>query len=221
MSEIKDFINSKKFSYHLIKEDDYFDFIIEHDIKLDNQKLNDRYRDHVFVKDNETEEVIAYACLMKDYDFPRDGNEDVISMSTIYVNSEYRNQGISKPLIKLSLEHIKNENKIFMRTQPSNDGKKYSFDRISQIADDIGLPVIPHNLSFVYKALEEKKLLTNKSVKEKIELLDEVCNKLLNDFELKKDDLKKKDINDLEHKKVLNKILNQLYQNKNNKRLKI
>ena len=145
MSEIKSFINLKKFQYHVVKEEDYFDFIIEHDIKLEKQSLNDRYRDHVFVTDNSNDDVVAYTCLMKDYAFPSSKTEDAITMATIYVNSDYRNQGISKKLIELSLEHIKNENKIFIRTSPSEDGKKHSLDRITKISNDLKLNFIPHN----------------------------------------------------------------------------
>jgi ribosomal protein S18 acetylase RimI-like enzyme len=216
MSEIKNFINSKKFKYHVVKEEDYFDFIIEHDIKLEKQSLSDRYRDHVFVTDNSNDNVVAYTALMKDYSFPTNKTDDAMTMATIYVNSEYRNQGISKKLIEVSLEHIKNENKLFIRTKPSNDGSNFSFDRITKMSNDLELNFIPHNLSFVYQALENKNVLKNKSIEEKMEVFNTTCDNLLNHFELKKDNITKIDhITEIEHQSVLNTIIKNNPLNKN------
>jgi GNAT superfamily N-acetyltransferase len=216
MSELKTFLNSKQFNYHIVKEDDYFDFIIEHDIKLEKQSLSDRYRDHVFVTDNSNDDVIAYTSLMKDYEFPSSKTDDAMTMATIYVNSDYRNKGVSKQLIELSLEHIKNENKIFIRTSPSDDGKKHSLDRITKVANDLKLNFIQHNLSFVYRTLDSKGLLKNKSIKEKIEVFNKTCDKILNHFELKKENITNKEhITEIEHQEVLNQIIKKNPSNKN------
>lgn len=177
MSEIKDFINNKRFEYHVVKEEDYFDFIIEHDIELENQNISEKHRDHVFV--TKGDKVIAYTCLMKDYDFPRDKTSDAMTMATIYVNSNYRNQGISKKLIEESLNHIKNENKILLRTKPSTDGEKYSYNRITQIANDLNLPTIPHNLTFIYRSLDNNGFFKNKNINFKMDFFENTCHELL------------------------------------------
>lgn len=213
MSEIKNFINQKRLKYNLVKEEDYFDFIMEHYIKLDKQSVSDRFRDHVFVTDGD--QAIAYTCLMKDYDFPRDKISDVITMSTIYVNSDYRNQGISKKLIEDSLNHIKNENKILLRTKPSTDGENYSYDRITKVAQKINLPTISHNLAFIYKALDKNGFLKNKSINSKMDLFQQTCHDLLQHTDSIKKEIKNvSDINDsLEN--TLNKILkNKIPKNK-------
>jgi len=205
MSEIKAFINNKRFQYQVVKEEDYFDFIIEHDIELEKQSLSDRYRDHVFVTDGD--KAIAYTCLMKDYDFPTDKTSDAITMATIYVNSNYRNQGISKKLIEESLNHIKNENKILLRTKPSTDGEKYSYNRITQISTDLNLPTIPHNLTFIYRALDNNGFFKNKNINSKIDLFEKTCNELLQHPDSVKEGIKDIDYLDdfMEH--ALNKIL--------------
>ena len=205
MSEIKNFINNKRFQYHVVKEEDYFDFIIEHDIDLEKQSLSEKHRDHVFV--TEGDKVIAYTCLMKDYDFPREKTADAMTMATIYVNSNYRNQGISKKLIEESLNHIKNENKILLRTNPSSDGEKYSFNRITQIANDINLPFIPHNLSFIYRNLDSKGFFKNKDIENRVELLNSTCKKLLEHPDLVNEGVSNiEEINDY-HELTLNKVL--------------
>ena len=181
------------------------DFIIEHDIELENQNLSEKHRDHVFV--TEGDKVIAYTCLMKDYDFPRDKTSDVITMSTIFVNSNYRNQGISKKLIETSLNHIKDENKILLRTNPSSDGVKYSFDRITQIANNINLSFIPHNLSFVYRTLDNNGFLKNKTIENKLELFTKTCNDLLKHQDLINDNINKIDEIDDYYQTTLNKII--------------
>lgn len=205
MSEIKEFINNKRFQYHIVREEDYFDFIIEHDIELEKQSLSDRYRDHVFVTDGD--KAIAYTCLMKDYDFPRDKTSDAITMSTIYVNSNYRNQGISKKLIEESLNHIKNENKILLRTKPSSDGEKYSYNRITQIATDLNLPTISHNLVFVYRGLDKNGFFKNKNIDSKMDLFQQTCNELLQHPDSVKEGFKDIDYLDDFMDHTLNKIL--------------
>ena len=178
MSEIKAFINNKRFQYHVVKEEDYFDFIIEHDIELEKQSLSDRYRDHVFVTDGD--KAIAYTCLMKDYDFPTDKTSDAI---------------------------IKNENKILLRTKPSTDGEKYSYNRITQISTDLNLPTIPHNLTFIYRALDNNGFFKNKNINSKIDLFEKTCNELLQHPDSVKEGIKDIDYLDdfMEH--ALNKIL--------------
>lgn len=208
MSEIENFIKSKNFEIHVVKEEDYFDFIIEYDKDLENQVLSDRYRDHVFVLDREKESIIAYTCLMKDYDFPHDSLDSAMTLSTIYVNSNYRNQGISKQLIESTLEHVKQEEKILKRTKPSTDGKNYSFNRITEVSKKIDLPTIPYNLSFIYEMLSKNNFLKNKSINQKLELFEETSNKLLDKIKEKNKNVKTlSDISDMD-KNELKKILN-------------
>jgi GNAT superfamily N-acetyltransferase len=207
MSEIKKFINSKQFNFHIVKEEDYFDFIIEHDVLLEGQLLSPQFRDHVFITEND--KIVGYTALMKDYEFPHSSTDDVMSMATIFIHSDYRNRGLSKPLIENSLNHIKDNDKILLRTKPSNDGVSYSFDRITKISNDLNLKFIPHNLDFVFQQLNNSNLFKNKDIDTKLKTFNNVCNELL--LKHKLNDINNLDFSD--HSYSLKSIINKKYKN--------
>lgn len=71
-----------------------------------------------------------------------DGNKNAWSISYVSVSTCYRKLGIASRMLKESFQWASENNKYICRTEPSEIGRKYTFDKFSKIAKE-SFPKIP------------------------------------------------------------------------------
>jgi ribosomal protein L15 len=88
------------------------------------------------------------------------------------------------------MKHVKLENKILKRSQPTDDGQNYIEKKFSNLLQENKIPYIPYNLAFLYERLSENDFLKNKNNQEKISTLHQFEKKVLEHPKLKNLEIK-------------------------------
>ena len=173
---IVDFLKSKKIEYKVVKENEFYDFFNQYEDNLEIGITNTN-RDHVFaIYENK---VIACATLFNQENSARIPLKNVITLSNIRVNKDFKNKGIASNMIDILLDDIKKQNKILNRTDPDLEGKLYIYNKIKEKSKDKGVLVIPHNLTFIYSKIANSKQHKELSYKDKISLMHNISKKML------------------------------------------
>lgn len=185
MKEIKSFLKEKsQIKYHIVDEEQY-DTFHEKIKKYQERHLYPHDRKFIFaVKNNE---VIGLAILL-DAEKDIEPLKNTLMLTNIEVKSNERNNGIASNLINIALNEVKKENKILYRTTPKEDGIKYIYDKITNKVEELNIDCIPHNLTFIYKHLENN-IFSKKDItenKDKIKILYEVANNMIKENNIEK-----------------------------------
>lgn len=175
-NNIKKFLQSKKFDYKMVKENEFQDFFEKFEDELEIGIISSN-RDYIFALDKN--KVIGCAILFNQEKSLRMPINNTTTLSNIYVNKDYRNKGISSTMIDMLIKKIKQDNKILKRTEPDLDGKLYIFDKITYKTKENNLLVIPHNLDFIYFEIENNNLYKSFNEEDKIFKMYQLSEKML------------------------------------------
>lgn len=174
--DITSFLKNKQIEYKIVREDEFYDFFSNYEDKLEIG-LVDLNREHVFAIHNNS--VIGVAVLFKQENSLRVPLNNVVTLSNIMVNKNFKNNGIATKMIDVLLDDIKLNNKVLNRTKADFEGQLYIFDKIKQKADKKNVLFIPHNLTFVYSKIEQSEKHQSLSDKDKIKLMHDISKKML------------------------------------------
>lgn len=204
-NNIEKFLHNKQFNYKIVTEKDIYSFFQNHEDHLEI-KIIPTNRDYIFALDKN--KVIGFAILFNQEKSLRMPIKNARTLSNIYVNKEYRNQGISSSMIDIVINKLKKDNKILKRTEPDLDGKLYIFNKITQKTKEKNLLVIPYNLDFIYFEIERNNNYKNLNEESKIEKMYNLAEQILQHKTLINHNIK--DISGINYHfiDVLNEVIN-------------
>jgi GNAT superfamily N-acetyltransferase len=184
---IEKFIIGKTITTDLVEGERLDDYLEDKDLMFSESRLVSNNRDFILAKDNH--KIIGFAILFRS----KNGMiplENVISLSNIEIHEDYKRKGIATRLFQDVMEHVKLENKILKRSQPTDDGQNYIEKKFSNLLQENKIPYIPYNLAFLYERLSENDFLKNKNNQEKISTLHQFEKKVLEHPKLKNLEIK-------------------------------
>lgn len=177
-----DYVNNKvNVSYRFVKEDDVDELFSE------NHQMSD-YFERILAFNNERDfyiaitddNIVGIAVLFKKYEARNRPNKDVISMTNIEIDPDFKNQGIGTELFQHVIEHCKEHDYILRRTDPTEEGQAFIHEKFGRMLKEQDVLFIPNNLAFIYDDLETSLFQDNHySKQEKIELMQEVARQTI------------------------------------------
>lgn len=189
---IEKFIIGKTITTDFVEGERLDEYLEDKDLMFSESRLVSQNRDFILAKDNN--KIIGFAILFRS-EKGMTSLENVTSLSNIEIHEDYKRKGIATRLFQDVMEHVKLENKILKRTQPTDDGQNYIYKKFSNLLQENKIPYIPYNLSFLYERLSENDFLKNKSNQQKISTLHQFEKKILEHQTLKKLDIKSLNMN--------------------------
>lgn len=137
-------------------------------------------------------ELAGIAMLCDRNKSPYNPIKDVTSLSYIKVSENHKHKGVGINLLEETIKTIQSKNHILRRTEPTDDGKMFIFDKFTNMLNNANVNYIPDNLFFIYDRLD-KKIFNNADYSniEKIKKMNEVANALLEHDVCKKYDINK------------------------------
>jgi GNAT superfamily N-acetyltransferase len=189
---IEKFIIGKTIKTDLVEGERLDDYLEDKDLMFSESRLVSNNRDFILAKDNH--KIIGFAILFRSEN-GMTPLENVISLSNIEIHEDYKRKGIATRLFQDVMKHVKLENKILKRSQPTDDGQNYIEKKFSNLLQENKIPYIPYNLAFLYERLSENDFLKNKNNQEKISTLHQFEKKVLEHPTLKKLDIKSINMN--------------------------
>ncbi len=189
---IEKFIIGKTITTDFVSGEDLDEYLEDKNLMFSENRLVNHNRDFILAKDND--KIIGFAILFRSEN-GMTPLENVISLSNIEIHEDYKRKGIATRLFQDVMEHIKLENKILKRSQPTDDGQNYIEQKFSNLLNENNISYIPHNLAFLYERLSENNLFENKNNQEKISTLHEFEKKILKHPKLKELEVKTLNMN--------------------------
>lgn len=189
---IEKFIIGKTITTDLVEGERLDDYLEDKELMFSESRLVSNNRDFILAKDNH--KIIGFAILFRSEN-GMTPLENVISLSNIEIHEDYKRKGIATRLFQDVMKHVKLENKILKRSQPTDDGQNYIEKKFSNLLQENKIPYIPYNLAFLYERLSENDFLKNKNNQEKISTLHQFEKKVLEHPTLKKLDIKSINMN--------------------------
>ena len=162
---IKNFINKKSLKIETVSGESLNDFLEKHNLLFKKSLLINTNRDFIFAIDEK--DIVGFAILFRS-DCSFTPLENVISLSNIEVNKNYKNKGIGSYLFEKVIEIIEKEKKILKRTLPTPEGETFIEEKFSRMLKEKKINYIPYNLSFLYERLSTNGFFTDKTNNQKI-----------------------------------------------------
>lgn len=221
--DIKSFLVDKKYSFEFVKHEDIDNYLSDKQtFKAFDSIVMVGDRDVIVAKENNN--IVGFASLCRNWEKRFDAIDDVLTLTNIEVKKENRNNGISKILLAKVADHVKENNLILRRTEPTEDGALYIKDSFSRLLKEKDVLTIPNNLYFIYYKLNNDIFSSNDSINDKVKLMNDVAKETIKTDLCKKydiDNIEKLNSNFIEPAyEIIDKMKNDLRKQKNKLKIK-